>query len=99
MHSGLQDEECLSSLEMNLDENFAKELNPWWTLMYPPWTTPVIKGWSNKKEREVEKKHKVKPCDYLDGASRRDNPENMELWKRKMNKWNQEFLWTSGIRN
>ena len=27
LHSGLQDEENLSSLEKNLDENFEKELN------------------------------------------------------------------------
>ena len=25
LHSGLQDEECLSSLEKNLDEHFEKE--------------------------------------------------------------------------
>ena len=29
----MQDEECLSSLEKNLDENFEKELNPLWTIM------------------------------------------------------------------
>ena len=28
LHSGLQYEESLSSQEMNLDENFEKELNP-----------------------------------------------------------------------
>ena len=28
-------------------------------------------------------KHKVKPCDDLDGASRQDNAENLELQKRK----------------
>ena len=28
LHSGLQDEEYLSSLEMNVDEHFEKELNP-----------------------------------------------------------------------
>ena len=28
LHSGLQDEEYLSSLEKNLDENFENELNP-----------------------------------------------------------------------
>ena len=33
LHSGLQDEEYLSSLEKNLDENFEKELNPLWTIM------------------------------------------------------------------
>ena len=33
LHSGLQDEECLSSSENNLDEHFEKELSPWWTNM------------------------------------------------------------------
>ena len=33
LHSGLQDEECLSSSEKNLIEHFEKELNPWWTRM------------------------------------------------------------------
>ena len=28
LHSGLQDDERLSSLEKNLDENFEMELNP-----------------------------------------------------------------------
>ena len=37
------------------------------------------------KEREVEK-HKVKPCNDLDGASRWYNRENLELRKRK--RWN-----------
>ena len=33
LHSGLQDEENLSSSEKNLNEHFEKELNPWWTIM------------------------------------------------------------------
>ena len=33
MHSGLQDEENLSSSEKNLNEHFEKELNPWWAVM------------------------------------------------------------------
>ena len=33
LHSGLQDEENLSSFEKNLNEHFEKELNPWWTIM------------------------------------------------------------------
>ena len=45
----------------------------------PPWRTPVIKD--DKRKRSWE--HKVKPCDDLDGASRRDNAENLELRKRK----------------
>ena len=35
----------------------------------------------------------MKPCDDLDGASRRNNAENLELRKRKDEAtWNQEFL-------
>ena len=34
-------------------------------------------------ERKRSWKNKVKPCDDLDGASRRDNVENLELRKRK----------------
>ena len=33
MHSRLQEEECLSSSEKNVDEHFEKELNPLWTIM------------------------------------------------------------------
>ena len=32
LHSGLQDKECLSSSEKNLNEHSEKELNPWWTI-------------------------------------------------------------------
>ena len=40
---------------------------------------------SNKRmiERKRSWKHKVKPCDDLDGALRRYNRENLELQKRK----------------
>ena len=34
-------------------------------------------------ERKRSWKHKVKPCDDLDGALRRYNQENLELRKRK----------------
>ena len=34
-------------------------------------------------KRKRSWKHKVKPCDDLDGASRWDNAENLELRKRK----------------
>ena len=34
-------------------------------------------------ERKRSCKHKVKPCNDLDGASRRDNRENLELRKRE----------------
>ena len=37
-------------------------------------------------ERNRSWKHKVKPCDDLYGASRRDNAENLELQKK--NRWN-----------
>ena len=33
LHSGLHDEECLSSSEKNLVEHFEKELNPLLTIM------------------------------------------------------------------
>ena len=44
-----------------------------------------MKNSSNKRmiERKRGWKHKVKPCNDLDGASRRDNAENLELRKRK----------------
>ena len=44
-----------------------------------------MKNSGNKRmiKRKRSWKHKVKPCDDLDGASRRDNAENLELWKRK----------------
>ena len=47
-----------------------------------------MKNSSNKRmiERKRSWKHKVKPCNDLDGASRRDNAENLELLKRK--RWN-----------
>jgi len=40
---------------------------------------------SNKRMIKIKRswKHKVKPCDDLEGASRRDNAENLELRKRK----------------
>ena len=47
-----------------------------------------MKNSGNKRmiERKRSWKHKVKPCDDLDGASRRCNRENLELRKRK--RWN-----------
>ena len=44
-----------------------------------------MKNSGNKRmiKRKRSWKHKVKPCDDLDGASRRDNAENLELRKRK----------------
>ena len=43
-------------------------------------------GKQNDDKRKRSWKHKVKPCDDLDGASRRDNAKNLEL--RKKNRWN-----------
>ena len=34
LHSGLHEEEYLSSLEKNVDEHFETELKPWSTIMY-----------------------------------------------------------------
>ena len=47
-----------------------------------------MKNSGNKRmiERKRSWKHKVKPCNDLDGASRWYNPENLELLKRK--RWN-----------
>ena len=47
-----------------------------------------MKNSGNKRmiKRKRSWKHKVKPCNDLDGASRRDNAENLEL--RKKNRWN-----------
>ena len=44
-----------------------------------------MKNSGNKRmiERKGSWKHKVNPCNDLDGASRRDNAENLELQKRK----------------
>ena len=46
-----------------------------------------MKNSGNKRmiERKRSWKYKVKPCNDLDGASRRDNRENLELQKEKMN--------------
>ena len=43
-----------------------------------------MKNSGNKRmtKRKRSWKHKVKPCDDLDGASRRDNAENLELRKK-----------------
>ena len=55
LHSGLQEEENLSSLEKNLDEHFEKEYK---SLMNhhvePPWRTPVNKGMIKRKEKKLK---------------------------------------------
>ena len=84
------------SFERNLEEQLKNERKPWRTTMLS-----LHENSGNKRmiKRKRSWEHKVNLCDDLDGASRRDNAENLELQKTKMNKWNQEFWWTSGIRN
>ena len=84
----MQDEEYMSSSEKNLDERFEKELNPWWATM-----KKLSKNSGNKRmmKRKRSWKHKVKPCEDLDEASRLDNWENLELRKEKMEHLNREF--------
>ena len=63
----------------------------------PPWRTPINKRIMKRKRSW---KHKVKPCDDLNGASWWHTRESLELReKKRWNKWNEEFWWTSGIRN
>ena len=93
------------------DHNFERK--PWRTIeewkesltnhhVEPQWRTPVIKERSNK--RKVEKNEK-KPCNDLDGASRRDNAESLELRKRKRwsisnrEMWHDEQLWKEETRS
>ena len=78
LHSGLQNEENLSSSEKNLDETFEKEFK---SLMNhhvePPWRTPVTKEWS------IEMKEKLKTqgedLQWLDGSPWWYNCESLEL--------------------
>ena len=96
MHSRLQEEESLSFLEENLNEKLGEGIK---SLMNhhlePPWRTPVNKGMKRKRSW----KPKVNPCN--DSMDLRDeiNWESLEPWKRKMNNWDQDFWWGSGIRN
>ena len=91
LHSGLQDEENLSSSEKNLDEHFEKELNHWWTIMKNSGNKRMIK-------RKRSWKHKVKPCDDLDGALRWYNRENLELRKEKMNTRTENYFIMNNLR-
>ena len=56
MHSRLQDEECLSSLEKNLDGKLREGIK---SLMHhhvePSLGTPVAKEWSNEMKDEKNK--------------------------------------------
>ncbi len=56
----------------------------WWQAMDLAYCL-FLKNSSNKRmiERKGSWKHKVKPCDDLEGASQRYNRENLELRKRK----------------
>ena len=65
----------------------------------PSWRTPVNKK-NDQTERKGSWKHKVKPCNDIDGASRRDNAEKLGTpEKKRWNKFDREFWWGSGIRN
>ena len=73
----------LSSLEKNVDEHFKKEYK---SLMNHHERT-FMKNSGNKKmikrkEREVENT-RWNPCNDLDGATRRDNWESLELREKK----------------
>ena len=89
-------------------QKWHNERKSWWTLregikslmnhhVEPPWRTPATKEWSN--ERKEKLKTQGESLQWLDGSSWRYNWENLEFRERKMNKWNQEFWWTSVIRN
>ena len=61
----------------------------------PPWRNS-----SNKMmiKRKRSWKHKVKPCNDLDGASRWHNRENLELRKEKMNTRTENYFIMNNIR-
>ena len=53
-----------------------------------PWRTTKLSHRENSGNKRMIKrkrswKHKVRRCDDLDGASRRDKAKNLKLWKRK----------------
>ena len=54
-------------------------------ILYEPPCRASMKNSRNKRmmKRKRSWKHRVKPCDDLDGASRRDSAENLVLRKRK----------------
>ena len=58
-----------------------------------------MKNSGNKRmiKRKGSWKHKVKPCDDLDGASWRDNAENLELRKRKDEAFEMLHLFFFGV--
>ena len=50
-------------------------------------------------KRKERWKHKVKPCNDLDGSSRRYNSESLELREKKIwNNWNREFTHRDKLR-
>ena len=78
LHSGLQDEESMSSSEKNVDEHFEKEFKSFMNQhVESSWRTPVIKEWSN--ERKEKLKTQGESLQWLDGSSRWNNWENLEL--------------------
>ena len=50
-----------------------------------------VKQKDDQTEGKRSWKHKVKPCNDLEGASRRDKAEKLGTPERKMSTWNQEF--------
>ena len=61
-----------------------------------------VKQKNDQTERKGSWKHKVKPCNDLDGASRRDNAENLELRKKDeqqeaKNLFLPDKLWRKGL--
>ena len=58
-------------------------------------------GKQKDDERKGSWKHKVNPCNDLDGSSRWDNAENLGTpeKKDKASRTENVILWTSGIKN
>ena len=67
---------------MNLDENFQKKL-----ILYEPSCRASMKNSDNQKNDQTKGKriwkHKVNPCDDLNGALKWYNQENLELNKER----------------
>ena len=61
------------------------------------WRTPVNKK-NDQTERKGSWKHKVKPCNDIDGASRRDNVEKLGT-PEKDEQMKSRIWWASGVRN
>ena len=61
----------------------------------PPWRTPLNKRMIKWKEKGSWK-HKVKPCNDLDEALRRDK---VETWNSGKERWTNEIKNLKGLRN